>query len=127
MGVGMVYANTGHRHMVEVCLKELGKPPGPELENSVDRESYSLTAGLALGLIAMGLRALAPLAWVPTGVLMDLARCCYYEDLTRGVTREYTLYFHTNIFEVYESHHMSYTYMKENIVKLLAKAKRLTL
>jgi len=40
--------------MVEVCLKELGKPPGPELENCVDRESYSLTAGLALGLITMG-------------------------------------------------------------------------
>ena len=54
MGVGLLYANTGHRHMVEVCLKELGKPPGPELENCVDRESYSLTAGLSLGLITMG-------------------------------------------------------------------------
>merc|ERR1712142_607433 len=54
MGVGLLYANTGHRRMVEVCLKELGRPPGPELENCVDRESYSLTAGLSLGMITMG-------------------------------------------------------------------------
>jgi len=54
MGVGLLYANTGHRHMVEVCVRELGKPPGPELENCVDRESYSLSAGLSLGLITMG-------------------------------------------------------------------------
>ncbi len=49
-----MYANTGHRHMVEVCVQELGKLPGPELENAMDRESYSLTAGLALGIITMG-------------------------------------------------------------------------
>ena len=54
LGVGLVYANTGHRHMVEVCVQELGKLPGPELENAMDRESYSLTAGLALGVITMG-------------------------------------------------------------------------
>jgi len=54
MGVGLLYSDTGHRRMVEVCLKELGRPPGPELENCVDRESYSLTAGLALGMITMG-------------------------------------------------------------------------
>jgi len=54
MGVGLLYANTGHRHMVEVCMKELGKPPAQELENCVDRESYSLIAGFSLGLITMG-------------------------------------------------------------------------
>ena len=54
MGVGLLYSGTGHRRMVEVCLKELGKPPGPELENCVDRESYSLTAGLAMGMITIG-------------------------------------------------------------------------
>jgi hypothetical protein len=27
---------------------------GPELENAMDRESYSLTAGLSLGIITMG-------------------------------------------------------------------------
>ena len=37
-----------------MCLKELGRLPGPELENCVDRESYSVTAGLALGMITMG-------------------------------------------------------------------------
>lgn len=54
MGLGLLYADTGHRRMVEVCLKELARPPGPELENCADRESYSLTAGLALGTITMG-------------------------------------------------------------------------
>ena len=54
MGVGLLYSDTGHRHMAEVCLGELGRPPGPELDNCVDRESYSLAAGLALGMITMG-------------------------------------------------------------------------
>jgi anaphase-promoting complex subunit 1 len=31
-----------------------GRPPGPEMENCVDRESYSLAAGLALGLVVLG-------------------------------------------------------------------------
>ena len=37
--------------MAEVLLREIGRPPGPEMENSNDRESYSLAAGLGLGLI----------------------------------------------------------------------------
>lgn len=32
----------------------LGRPPGPEMENCVERESYALTAGLALGLVTLG-------------------------------------------------------------------------
>ena len=31
----------------------LGRPPGPEMENAVNRESYSLGAGLALGLVML--------------------------------------------------------------------------
>ncbi len=77
MSVGLLYQGTGHRHMTEVnffthirnglillvdvvrsvfqvCLGELGRPPGPELENCTDRESYSLAAGLALGMITFG-------------------------------------------------------------------------
>lgn len=34
-------------------MSEIGRPPGPEMENSVDRESYSLAAGLALGLVTL--------------------------------------------------------------------------
>ena len=30
-----------------------GRPPGPEMENAVNRESYSLAAGLALGLVML--------------------------------------------------------------------------
>lgn len=31
----------------------VGRPPGPEMENCVDRESYTLAAGLALGLVLL--------------------------------------------------------------------------
>lgn len=37
----------------KVLLSEIGRPPGPEMENSVDRESHSLAAGLALGLVML--------------------------------------------------------------------------
>ncbi len=41
--------------MAEVCLGELGRLSGQELEmNCSDRESYSLSAGLALGMITFG-------------------------------------------------------------------------
>ncbi len=54
LGLGHVYRASGNRHMAEVMLKEIGRGQGPELDFSEDRESYSLTAGLALGLITLG-------------------------------------------------------------------------
>lgn len=54
LGVGLVYQGTAHRHTSEVLLSEIGRPPGPELDNCTDRESYSLAAGLALGLVMFG-------------------------------------------------------------------------
>ncbi|XP_011495610.1 PREDICTED: anaphase-promoting complex subunit 1 [Ceratosolen solmsi marchali] len=53
MGVGLVYQGTNHRHIAHALLSEIGRPPGPEMKNCVDRESYSLTAGLALGLVLL--------------------------------------------------------------------------
>ncbi|CAG9772745.1 unnamed protein product [Ceutorhynchus assimilis] len=53
LGVGLLYQRSAHRHMAEVLLSEIGRPPGPEMENSVDRESYSLAAGLGLGLVML--------------------------------------------------------------------------
>lgn len=53
LGIGLVYESTANRHMTEVLLTEIGRPPGPEMENSVDRESYALAAGLALGLVTL--------------------------------------------------------------------------
>lgn len=53
LSIGLLYQNTAHRHMTEVLLTEIGRPPGPEMENSVDRQSYSLAAGLALGLVTL--------------------------------------------------------------------------
>uniref|UniRef100_A0A6A7FY93 Anaphase-promoting complex subunit 1-like isoform X1 n=2 Tax=Hirondellea gigas TaxID=1518452 RepID=A0A6A7FY93_9CRUS len=54
LGIGLLYQGSGHRHMAEVLLREIGRPPGPEMENSNDRESYSLAAGLGLGLVMFG-------------------------------------------------------------------------
>lgn len=54
MGIGMIYQETAKRHMAEILLQEIGRPPGPEMENCVERESYALTAGLALGLVTLG-------------------------------------------------------------------------
>ncbi|XP_056423181.1 anaphase-promoting complex subunit 1 [Hyla sarda] len=54
IGIGMVYQGTAHRHIAEVLLAEIGRPPGPEMEYCTDRESYSLAAGLALGMVCLG-------------------------------------------------------------------------
>ncbi|KYM96372.1 PREDICTED: anaphase-promoting complex subunit 1 [Cyphomyrmex costatus] len=54
MGVGLVYQGTAHRHISHSLLSEIGRPPGPEMKNCIDRESYSLAAGLALGLVILG-------------------------------------------------------------------------
>lgn len=40
--------------MAQVMLEEIGHSPGPELEFAEDREAYSLSAGLALGMIMLG-------------------------------------------------------------------------
>ncbi|CAB3997180.1 Anaphase-promoting complex subunit 1 [Paramuricea clavata] len=53
VGIGLVYQGTAHRLMTEVMLSEIGRPPGPEMENALNRECYSLSAGLALGLIML--------------------------------------------------------------------------
>ena len=42
-------------------LEEIGHAPGPELEFAEDRESYSLSAGLALGTIMLGVSQLSSL------------------------------------------------------------------
>ncbi|XP_063980252.1 anaphase-promoting complex subunit 1 [Diachasmimorpha longicaudata] len=65
MGVGLVYESTAHRHISHALLSEIGRPPGPEMKNCVDRESYSLAAGLALGLVVLGRGGGADLASIP--------------------------------------------------------------
>lgn len=37
-----------------------GKPPGPEMENCVEREGYALAAGLALGMVCVRAGPAAP-------------------------------------------------------------------
>lgn len=54
LGVGLLYQGSGQRHIAEKLLAEIGRPPGPEMEHYLDRESYALSAGLALGLVTLG-------------------------------------------------------------------------
>ncbi|XP_052275462.1 anaphase-promoting complex subunit 1-like isoform X2 [Dreissena polymorpha] len=54
LGIGLLFQGTGHLHTADILLQEIGRPPGPEMENCTDRESYSLAAGLALGLVMFG-------------------------------------------------------------------------
>ncbi|XP_068629420.1 anaphase-promoting complex subunit 1 [Battus philenor] len=60
LGVGLLYQDTCHAHYAQVLLNEIGKPPGPEMENCVEREGYALAAGLALGLVCAGAGQTAP-------------------------------------------------------------------
>ena len=52
MGVGLLYQGSAHRLMTEVMLDEIARPPTNEL--LACRESYALTAGLSLGMLALG-------------------------------------------------------------------------
>lgn len=54
LGTGLLYQATGHRYISEVMLNEIGRPPGPEMDHYIDRESYALSAGLAFGLVTLG-------------------------------------------------------------------------
>lgn len=54
LSIGLLYQKTAHRHIAEALLSEIGRPPGPEMDNSIDRESYSLAASLGLGLVVLG-------------------------------------------------------------------------
>lgn len=51
IGVGLLYLGSGDSHISRVLLEEIGRLPGPEANSHIDRESYSLSAGLAFGLV----------------------------------------------------------------------------
>ncbi|CAH2241616.1 jg3948 [Pararge aegeria aegeria] len=60
LGVGLLYQGTAHAHYSQVLLNEIGKPPGPDMENCVEREGYALAAGLALGLVCLRAASTTP-------------------------------------------------------------------
>lgn len=53
LGIGLLYQNSNKRYIAEALLQEINRPPGPEMENYVERESYALSAGLALGMVTL--------------------------------------------------------------------------
>lgn len=56
LALGMLYRGTCHRRITEVLLTEIGRKPVEEKQQArpFERESHSLTAGLALGLVVLG-------------------------------------------------------------------------
>nr|ASF90226.1 hypothetical protein SPAR01883 [Bartheletia paradoxa] len=55
LGVGMLYLGMRHRHMADVMLAEIGNKEVAMHDNRYDfRESYSLSAALAFGMIMIG-------------------------------------------------------------------------
>mmetsp|Transcript_6433 Transcript_6433/g.19518 ORF Transcript_6433/g.19518 Transcript_6433/m.19518 type:complete len:1862 (-) Transcript_6433:388-5973(-) len=54
-GIGLLYRGTAHRLMAEFLLSEIAK--GNPGDQSRDREAYVLTAGLALGMVILGMGA----------------------------------------------------------------------
>ena len=49
-GVGLLYLNSSHRMMTEFLLNEIGKRPESDT-SALDRESYTLSCGIALGMV----------------------------------------------------------------------------
>ena len=54
ISIGLLFFNSIDSHLVKVLLFEIGRLPGPDLENSCDRESHALAAGFALGMMMIG-------------------------------------------------------------------------
>lgn len=54
VGVGLLCAESGNHRLAEALLREIGRPPTAQTDNFVDRESYALSCGLALGLVTLG-------------------------------------------------------------------------
>lgn len=53
LGIGLLFQNSNKRYIAEALLQEINRPPGPEMENYVERESYALAAGLGLGMVTL--------------------------------------------------------------------------
>lgn len=49
-GAGLLYQGSSHRMMTEFLLNEIGKRPSNDI-NVVDREAYTLSCGIALGMV----------------------------------------------------------------------------
>lgn len=49
-GIGLLYQGSSHRLMTEFLLEEMGKRPSND-SITVDREAYSLSCGIALGMV----------------------------------------------------------------------------
>jgi anaphase-promoting complex subunit 1 len=54
-GAGLLFQGSSHRMMTEFLLNEIGKRPESDM-SAFDREAYTLSCGLALGMVNLSLR-----------------------------------------------------------------------
>ena len=54
-GIGLLYQGSSHRLMTEFLLEEMGKRPSND-SITVDREAYTLSCGIALGMVNLAKR-----------------------------------------------------------------------
>ncbi|VDK66876.1 unnamed protein product [Onchocerca ochengi] len=54
VALGLLFAQTSHMGILSQLINEIGRPACPDYEPPTDRYSYSLAAGFAIGLIALG-------------------------------------------------------------------------
>ncbi|VBB30275.1 unnamed protein product [Acanthocheilonema viteae] len=54
VALGLLFAQSSHMGILSQLVNEIGRPACPDYEPPTDRYSYSLAAGFAIGLIALG-------------------------------------------------------------------------
>lgn len=54
VALGLLFAQSSHMGILSQLINEIGRPACPDCEPPTDRYSYSLAAGFAIGLIALG-------------------------------------------------------------------------
>ncbi|VDK70093.1 unnamed protein product [Litomosoides sigmodontis] len=54
VALGLLFAQSSHMGILSQLINEIGRPACPDHEPPTDRYSYSLSAGFAIGLIALG-------------------------------------------------------------------------
>uniref|UniRef100_A0A158Q8W3 Anaphase-promoting complex subunit 1 n=1 Tax=Elaeophora elaphi TaxID=1147741 RepID=A0A158Q8W3_9BILA len=54
VALGLLFAQSSHMGILSQLINEIGRPACPDYEPPTDRYSYSLAAGFAIGLIALG-------------------------------------------------------------------------
>ncbi|KZV91613.1 hypothetical protein EXIGLDRAFT_675922 [Exidia glandulosa HHB12029] len=95
-GLGLLYLGTGHRHMAEVTLSEIGRREAALSEPSQEnREAYAVSSALAFGMIMVGSTRTAVLSPADLDFVERLRT--YIHGLPPSATRAARPHFNLNV------------------------------